>query len=646
MMQFERAINDATTLFLFDRRSQQQLQEMAEGAMPGSRDRYLIRLTQAAFHYYNAVDAQAFDMRGAIRQAQLILREVKRFREDRAFYTMALRLEVDLLMHLSRLTYEEAAPQEKLTRLFNEEDQQALLICETLLKNLPPTLDTLPNTWYTALIPLFPPYREQVIQFYSTRAKDDRIEVLAGIMRQIKAELITLAGIVMAKRFIAERSPRLQTLDRVRSLLTANIKDLTTRIKERVPPLMQVTVDVSLPKGISRSQIEFAIRTIQERIDQSRAEKDMRKLASVLLHQGILYFLNDEAGEAVKAMVNTLRASAQIPADDKKQRQYRHEQFPDIPFIVGTSYLKTALAGERGLQEEEKRFLEQARTALIRAVQLQPHYHQAYVNLLLVLALLADPGEDDIISLYLQSFEGSLANLSGLGFRNKALRETQSNANALTPDAVKWLVLSLFCAGGELTKAKRLLQELKTLYLLNAHDYVVPYLEEYRTLFRIKDPEFVADLEDASLHGAMLFYIAHAFTSLALVQGRKDTELAVDHANLDQAIELNGEALFFNRNNSSAVRLVETQAQIIEFAFQRTDKRWENIQAMIGQRFQLYEEYLRQQKSYTLLREKLATLHMEAAVPEIKLAPATVQKMESTITSEQRERLSHRVGLA
>jgi hypothetical protein len=619
---------------------------MADGAMPGSRDRYLIRLTQAAFHYYNAADAQGFDMRGAIKQAQGILREVKRYREDRTFYTLALRLEVDLLMHLSRLTYEEAAPQEKLTRLFNEEDQQALLICETLLKNLPPTLDNLPNTWYTALIPLYPRYREHVIQFYSTRVKDDRLEVLAGMLRQVKAELVTLSGVIMAKRFIAERSPKLQAPDRVRALLSANVKELTTRLKERVPPLMQVMVDVSLPKGISRSQIDFAVRTMQERIDQYRAEKDMRKLAGGLLHQGILYFLNEETGEAVKAMVNTLRASSHIPAEDKKQRQFRHEEFADIPFIVGTSYLKTALAGGRGIQDEERRFLEQARTALIRAVQLQPQYHQAYVNLLLVLALLEDQGEDDILALYLRSFNASLMNVSGFGFRNKALRETQINSNALTPDAVKWLVLSLFCAGGEQTKAKRLLQEMKTLYLLNAHDYVVPYLEEYKTLFRIKDAEFVADLEDNSLHSAMLFYIAHAFTSLALVQGRKDTEVAVDHGNLDQAIALNGEALYFNRRNSSAVRLVETQAEIIKFAFQRTDKRWESIQTMLGQRFQLYEDYLRQQKSYTLLREKLASLQMEAAVPEMKLASATVQKMESTITSEQRERLSHRVGLS
>jgi hypothetical protein len=106
-MIFEKAIDDAATMFLFDRRSQRQLQEMAENTAPRSRDRYLIRLTQAAFTYYNDYEAQGWDIRNSVRQAQTILKEVKAFRQDRVFYVLTLRMEVDILLHASRLNYQE-----------------------------------------------------------------------------------------------------------------------------------------------------------------------------------------------------------------------------------------------------------------------------------------------------------------------------------------------------------------------------------------------------------------------------------------------------------------------------------------------------------------------------------------------------------
>ena len=66
MMIFERAINDAATMFLFDRRSQQKLEEMAEAAEPRSRDQFLIRLTHAAFAYYNAAEGLTSEVTGVI----------------------------------------------------------------------------------------------------------------------------------------------------------------------------------------------------------------------------------------------------------------------------------------------------------------------------------------------------------------------------------------------------------------------------------------------------------------------------------------------------------------------------------------------------------------------------------------------------
>jgi len=645
MMQFERAIHDASTLFLFDRRSQQQLQEMAEAAAPRSRDRYLIRLSQAAFLYYNSLEAGSFNMRGAIRQALGILKEVKRFREDRSFYTIALRLEVDLLLHASRLTYEETDRAERMAHLFNEEDSQALLICETLLKNLPVNLDPMPNSWYTSLIPLFPPYRDQVLRFYADRVKDNRIEALQLILKQIRAELVTIAGIIQTKKFLVEESPNLKDPGRVRNLITAAVGDITLRLKERIPALLQVTQDVSLPKGITRGQLELAVKTMEERIQKAKAEKDVRQMTAHLLHLGILHFLNEAEGEAVKTLVNTLRASAKISPEDKKSRQNRHDEFPDIPFMTGTAFLKEVLAA-KGIGDDERIFLRNSKVGLLRALQLQPRYHQAYVNLLLTLALSGDDDAEAVIRLYLSHFERDLTRLNGLAFRNQALLEYRRNNEALSPESVRWLLISSFCAGGELTKAKKMLQELKTLYVLNAHDYVVGYLQEYRSLFRTKDPEFIADLEDNGLHSAMLFYLAHGFASLSLVQGKNEAELHVNHENLDQSIDLNAEALYFNPRNTSALRLVDTQNQVLDFSRQQTERRWENINTNIGQRFQYYEDYLRQVKSYGHLRERMLGLDLEGLVPEFRISPAVIQRMESTITAEQRERLKHRVGLA
>jgi hypothetical protein len=209
-----------------------------------------------------------------------------------------------------------------------------------------------------------------------------------------------------------------------------------------------------------------------------------------------------------------------------------------------------------------------------------------------------------------------------------------------------WLIVSQFCMGGEQTHAKKMLQELKTLYILNAHEFSAAYLNEYRTALRMKDQEFVADLADDELHSAILFYIAHAYGSLSLSQATDEEDVGLNHANLDRSIELNSEALYFNGKNSSAVRLVDTQVQIIQFGLRRSERRWENINSTIGQRFQFYEDYLRLMKSYDLLKERVQNLNLTGLVPELSISSAARSKMSTTINAEQRERLQQRVTMA
>jgi len=642
-MEFERAIEEATTLFLFDRRSQQRLQEMAEDAPPRSRDRYIIMLTQAAFAYYNTADADNVDMGRTIGHAMSILREVKRYREDRVFFTLAMRLEVDLLLHQSKIAFQDALPRDREAHIFNEEDARALSICETLLKNFPPTFEPLPDEWYSGVIPLFPPYKDQVIEFYQDRNREHRIAPLTDILKKVKGELVLLNGMILAKKFLREYNVKVRLLDRVPRYLHATVAAMGRYAETHMPQEIHFASDIAPPRNVSHSDLEMAVDTVEHQMSASKGEHDIRKYTQNLLQVGILNYLQNKPDDAIYNLVRTLKASARISPEDKKVRQYRHEEFADIPFMIGTSFLRS-LSSTREVYKHEMHLLENAVTGLCQAIKLQPHYHQAYVNLLIAYQLDGDePEQKALLRLYLREFGHDIAQLSNQYFTNKAYMDWEANHRKMTPDILMWLLLSEFCGGGDLTKGKQMLQELKTLYILNGHTHSVKYLETYRTHFRMKDEEFIADLEDDKLHSALLFFIAHGFGSLALLAGRQEGEVVVDYDNLRQSIELNSESLYFNRENASARRLIETQSQIIQFAMQRTAKRWEGIKQNMGQRFQFYEDYLRQDKCAEAVRKLATDLEIAGRLPPMQIPKAMLASMHSLITTEQRERLKQRV---
>lgn len=640
-MVFEKAIQEASTMFLFDTRSQQQLQEMAEEAAPGTKDLFLIRLTQAAFIYYNAFDSQGWEIHKPIRQAQTLLNEVKKFRKDRVFYTLALRLEIDLLLHRSRLQYQEAPPKKRPQFLYTENDQRALSICDMLLKNFPETFEPYPNSWYTSLIPLFPSFREEVLEFYGDRVKENRVNVLQKILTQVKQELIHVAGMVRAKKFLSESKIDTSRSELVNNLLLGNIRELSSRLENKVPSLLHVATDVTLPKGLSMGQLDSAAKNVEGQIRQANTEKDLRKYTSSLLQLGILFFLRQNGEKTINALVNTLRASSQLEPELKEIRQFRHEEFSDIPFMIGTSFLKLAL--NVGGEEERKQLLHQGKAAFRRALVLQDGYHHAYQNLVLSMQLSHEPRSEEVVDLYLNHFNRDMNIIDGQLFKNLSLIAFQTHKEELNPETLQWLIISHFCHGGHETMGKNMLQELKTLYVLNAHDISTRYLTEYRTGLRQNIPEFIADLEDTTLHSALLFYLSHAFTSLSLTQGRRDSELVLNHENLDQSVELNADSLYFNEKNSSAIRLVETQTQILSFALKRSEKRWEKINSTLGSRFQFYEDFLRQQKSYQLIKDRLESLALGEMVPQIQISQNALSKIDVTLTQEQRERLQTRV---
>jgi hypothetical protein len=434
-----------------------------------------------------------------------------------------------------------------------------------------------------------------------------------------------------------------KAVDSVNRFLVANVQVISRFVEQAVPQGITLIADITLPRGITPSQLDTAIGNVGQQIDGARNEKDIRKFTGHLLQLGILHFLRENPGDTVDALIRTLKASARIGAEDKQIRQYQHEKFPDIPFMIGTSFLR-AILQERTPGDDVPKILDNCAAGLMRALMLQNQYHHAYVNLLVALRQRGNLEElEALIRLYLEHFDNDLAKLNGTAFRNLAFLDAQATRERYNPDIVKWLLLAQFCTGGELNKAQKMLQELKTLYILNAHDFSVAYLESYRSAFRLKDEEFIKALENDELHSALLFYVAHAFTSLALTQGRGGGELVIEYANLDQAIELNCEALYFNARNGSALRLVDTQSQILQFALARSQKRWDNINQTMGQRFQFYEEYLRQEKSAKALTERLTNLKLNERLPALAVSRTAIARMSDVITAEQRDRLKHRV---
>ena len=645
MMVFEKAIKEAAQMFLFDRRSQQQFVEMAEEAEPGSKDYFLIRLTHAAFIYYNSFESQGWDIPSPLRQTAQLLRSVKQFRQDRVYSTLALRLEVDTLLHNSRLIYQKAAPKERRQFIFNEEDEKARSICETLLKNLPENLEPFPNAWYTSLLPLFPTFQEEIMFFYRDRVKENRIEALTRILKQLREELVFAVSIIDAKQFLSRTRVDENHLDRVRTYLMGNIREVMNRLDGKVPVNLQVVSDVSVPKGVSQGQLELAVQTAQSHVQEANQEKDLRKYTSSMLQVGILNFLRENTSNTIKSLVNTLRASARLEPEFKKDRQFRHEEFPDIPFMIGTSFLNSAIAAMDS-EMEGGHYLEQSQQGLMQALRLNPSYHQAYVNLSLSMALGGFNRHEEILGLYLNSFSNEIIHLDTNIFRNLSFLAAENNGSSPCRESLKWLIISLFSQGGDLTKGRKMLKELKTLYILNAHDHMVQYLTTYRSSLRNNDEEFIADLENPDIHSALVFFIAHAFTSRALQQGQKNKEVSIDHEQLDRAIDLNADSLYFNPHNTSALRLVDTQFQIIQFALKRSEKRWETINQNLSQRFSFYEEYLREKKSFELFRERLASLKMEDKVPDIPFSDTARMRMDVTLTEEQRDRLKNRVELS
>ena len=88
---------------------------------------------------------------------------------------------------------------------------------------------------------------------------------------------------------------------------------------------------------------------------------------------------------------------------------------------------------------------------------------------------------------------------------------------------------------------------------------------------------------------------------------------------------------------------MQSQVQLLQYLSRRTEKRWEDINTKLGQRFQMYEDYLREQRSAGHLKSRLAEIGREELVPRIQVSRAVRLKMDGVIDQEQRQRIRDRV---
>ena len=652
-MQFTWAIENAATLMLFDTLSQQRLAEIAAQAEERSLDYYLIRLSQASLYLHNVDQQEPSKITETLARCARFLRQLRGIKAPPSLAVMALFLELDILLHRSRLTLEEDPQNRQL--LFNDDDKKAYLLGKRLMSSLPGTLNPLPDSWHSAFIPLMPRFRQQIMEFYQEKTVERRAYSLSEILIHIRSLLHAALGIILAKQYLVQHTRGALSEEDIRRWFCQDLGKLRGVLGEQLARQVQIMRDPRLPRGVSRTAMMLAISENTQHLQEVSKKGDRRIQASAYFKQGTLAFMAVQPQHVLHALSETLDANKQLTPQEKAERQQNHALFPDLPFMVGTAYLWLAKpllqARTKGVEAQRNDYLKKAESAFMQAILLQPTFHDAYVNLALVSQLLNSPHLERLYRLYLDRFGGDIKQLKGTVFVNRAflINEGQHVAHQpFLPESYKWLLLSRFCSGGSRTAAGRMLRDLKSLFILQGHGISAGYLRLYQQSL-MREPSFAEDLKNPELHSAILFYLAHAFTYLSLPGHRKqvqDDGQIMDYQHFARGIRLNGQALFFNPQNPSALSLISTQRFALRFALRKSEQRWETANHPARAQ-RAYEEYLRQMQCHALLSARIQTLKLSQPLPRpqfsakaeanlFRLFPAAAQnRLQSRVASEK-----------
>ena len=119
-------------------------------------------------------------------------------------------------------------------------------------------------------------FQDDVLKFYGDRVKENRLEVLERMLKQIKAELIMASAIIAAKKFLASTKVDIGKSEWVYKLLLESVRGIMARLGNEMPVAPQVISDITLPKGRSQGQLEIALESVSQ-MERARASSSLNK---------------------------------------------------------------------------------------------------------------------------------------------------------------------------------------------------------------------------------------------------------------------------------------------------------------------------------------------------------------------------------
>lgn len=654
-MNLQPIADQASTLLLFDNRSQQFLIDFSQDCRKGSYEYAFVLLTQAAMGFYNALTNQEEHLDPVILKAKKFLKNIDPKVLDplnRAFY---YKLVADIEYQSSLQRFEKkvkARMKVEPEDFYNEHDEKLRKILAQVMKLIPEDpRRNFPRELITRWIVLFPPYEKDLISFYKSNPnEEDRVVKLKKIIGQLWDECNAALGRSYFKKYLAAQKLSKGTAHKMKGFLSISQKTVISHVREAMHYEYLDTVDIKPPKQVSQNGILEAIEDLKQVLNQHKKERKHTEYTRSMLHLGILYYLSRNYEMAIRVLVKTLEEGKRINAADKELKVNRPNEFPDIPFMIGSSYLRIVLKKQADIRDvlDLEHYLLKAKNAFSRAIDLDPGYHAAYVNNVLIDCLLPDGNPVKLIKEYKAAFGDQVFSIDGMVFRHVALNEFKHEGYLLAPKVVFNLMVYLSSKHIEDSEheAEEMLADLKTLYLLNSHDLVLAYHQKYVAQSRDQFSRFYEGLTDDGVHSALLFYFAHAFCALALKQSKMNGKehVTIDYDKLQTAVELVTNSLFFHHENPSSTRLLNTVTHIIKYSLGEIRKKWENIliNKSSASRMIMYEDYIRTMKVKQVLMERLQEVNLDIDTDNLDLPESIRLQMFQSLSDAQRMQAEQR----
>ncbi|MGK0289464.1 MAG: hypothetical protein ACI86H_000909 [bacterium] len=640
----------ASELLLFDNRSQHLLLDELKTCKKGSYEHCIVLLSLAAMGFYNARSSEGnVDLYSVILKAKKYIQQIKREALDPFNRLLCFTLIADLEMEASLIEFEShyrglPQPQKNFKKLFNEHDEQVRTLLVRLIKTFPSLgLGNVENEWIPEDIAMVPIYSTDIIGFYkaTTDETDNRHTRIKNILFSLRQAAVLNLGGCYYKQFMSTQKLKQEEILVIKKIAISSASSIYRELQKSIPKQYEDAVDLKPPKRVSIAGMLEAVKDVKQQMNRDIKARNHTKYTTTLLQLGILYYLVKNYEMAIRILVRVLQETKRISPEEKTKKQHRHEEFADIPFMIGSSYLRLYLQKYKDAPDEVSNYLDKAKSSFDAAIRLSSRYHQGYINRALVEALKPDGKPLKIVYDYKSAFNNSIAELDGQVFQILAHQEMLESGTKLSPKMFLNMLLYHTCKKSMVkdTEAAEMLADLKTLYILNSHDIIISYYDRYKSATRDETSSFYEGLQDPHLHSALLFYFAHSYAAVCLKQTKDG--ISIDYNQLEHAVELNTVSLFFFEKNPSSLRLLRTLDQIFRFSLKNIHNNWEQqrINGNMNMRLLIFEEYTRMQKACNEFKEKLEEINFPNILDDIQLSEETLEQIEKLLPIAQRKRV-------